>query len=262
VIPVLPFTGEGDRFAQLGAVVTELQTRKLIFVSRAGGLKQAGALVPIVNLTTEYDALAASRELSRKQRLVVEQARRLVFELVAHKLTISVTAPLDLLRELFTVKGAGTMLRRGAVIERRGGLTELDRARLTALIASSFGRPPVDAFFERPVSRVYLEEAYRGAAVMIDTPLGAYLTKFAVEREAQGEGMGRDLWASMIADYPTVFWRARAENPIGAWYAKQCDGMMRFADWHVFWRGLPPERIPHTIAYALAAPVDIPPPGD
>jgi acetylglutamate kinase len=263
VIPVVALgEGDGDRFARLGALVSGLQARKLIFLSRAGGLKQGGTLVPIVNLTTEYEALVASRELSRKQRLVVEQARRLVLELVPHKLNVSLTAPLDLLRELFTVKGAGTMLRRGAVIERRAGLAELDRARLEALIASSFGRPPVDAFFARPVSCVYLEESYRGAAVLIDTPLGAYLTKFAVEREAQGEGMGRDLWASMIADHPTVFWRARAENPIGTWYAKQCDGMMRFHEWHVFWRGLAPEKIPDTIAYALAAPVDIPPPGD
>jgi acetylglutamate kinase len=93
---------------------------------------------------------------------------------------------------------------------------------------------------------------------MIDTPLGGYLSKFAVDREAQGEGMGRDLWEFFTDDYPTVFWRARPDNPIGAWYAKLCDGLMRFADWHVFWKGLPAERVPAAIEYALAQPVDIP----
>jgi bifunctional N-acetylglutamate synthase/kinase len=265
-LPILAFgDGEGAdtpaRFAALGALVGALASRKLIFLSRRGGLRQGGALVPIVNLTTEAEALAASRELSAKQRLLVAQARRLVFELTAHKPTIAVTAPLDLLRELFTVKGAGTLLRRGAVIDRRAGFAEIDADRLRGLLASSFGRPPRDAFFARPVSRIYLEEGYRGAAVVVDTPLGAYLTKFAVERQAQGEGMGRDLWEALAVDYPAVFWRARPDNPIGAWYAKLCDGLMRFPDWHVYWRGLAAERVHEAIAYALAAPIDIPAPG-
>ena len=87
--------------------------------------------------------------------------------------------------------------------------SRLDRERLRALIASAFGRPPLDVFFERPISRVFLEDGYRGAAVVIDTPLGAYLTKFAVDSEAQGEGMGRDLWEALCAEHRVIFWRAR-----------------------------------------------------
>ena len=59
------------------------------------------------------------------------------------------------------------------------------------------------------------------------------------------------------AEFPTVFWRARATNPIGAWYTKLCDGLMRFPAWHVFWRGLAIEQVPAAVAFALAAPVDI-----
>jgi acetylglutamate kinase len=246
-----------DRFTSLGQLLSTLKTRKLIFLNRRGSLRQRGASVSLVNLTTEYETFASSKELSRKQQLILSQARRLVFELLPHKLLVSTTSPLDLLRELFTVKGAGTLLRRGAVVSCKQGFEEVDLARLGALLENSFGRPPVPAFFQSPVSRVYLEENYRGAALLVDTPLGAYLSKFAVDREAQGEGMGTDLWQTFVADYPVVFWRARAHNPIVGWYAKQCDGLMRFPDWHVFWKGLAPDKIPDALAYALAAPVDM-----
>jgi len=262
-IPIVPLgaadgAGVDERVARLGQLLTALATHKLIFLNRRGALRQKGAAVPIVNLTTEYEALAGARDLPGKQQALLGQARRLIFELVPHKLLISVTSPLDLLRELFTVKGAGTLLRRGAVIERRAGFAEVDRDRLRALLASSFGRPPVEELFARPVDRIYLEEDYRGAAILIDTPLGGYLTKFAVDREAQGEGMGRDLWALVTADHRTVFWRARQGNPINAWYTGQCDGLHRQGDWHVFWKGLAAARIPEAIGFALAQPVDIP----
>jgi acetylglutamate kinase len=263
-IPILVFTlsdGSGEeRVARLGTVLSALHTRKLIFLHRPGGLRQNGVLVPIANVNQDASALLASKELSRKERALVAQSARLVLELVPHKLLVAITSPLNLFRELFTVKGAGTLLRRGAELHTHASLAEIDRDRLRALLASAFGQPPVDEFFSRPVARVYLEEGYRGVAVVADTPLGSYLTKFAVEREAQGEGMGRDLWERLVAEHPTVFWRARTENPIVAWYEQKCDGMMRFAGWNVYWKGLDAQRVPAATEYALAQPIDIPHP--
>ena len=186
------------------------------------------------------------------------QSRRLVFE-APHKLLVTISSPLDLLRELFTVKGAGTLLRRGAVIARREGFVAVDKERLRALLVSSFGRPPDEGFFSRPASEIYLADEYRGAAVLRATPLGPYLTKFAVDREAQGEGIGSDLWVRLVSEQPTFFWRTRPNNPIDAWYTKQCDGLARFVDWHVYWKNLATEKIPEAISYSLAQPIDIPP---
>jgi acetylglutamate kinase len=200
-----------------------------------------------------------SRELSRKERLIVEMSRRLTHELVRQQLLVAITSPLNLLGELFTVTGAGTLMRRGASIVRHEGWDGVDRDQLRALLQSSFGRAPSGEFFARPVWRVYREEAWRGAAVLVSTPLGAYLTKFAVTPEARGEGIARDLWDAVMADAATVFWRARVNNPIADWYLKLCDGMTRRGDWVVYWKGLAPERIPEAVASALAQPVDIPP---
>ena len=255
-IPIVALAGPNgdDREVQLMGLVAELASRKLIFLARAGGFRVRGEVVPLVNLSTEAEALGRSRDLSRKEQEILGFARQVVFG-VRHRLTVSMTSPLDLLRELFTVKGAGTMMRRGAVFLRQRP-DEVDRDRLAALLASSFGRPPVETFFEQAIAEVYVEEAFRGAAVMVDTPLAPYLSKFAVEREAQGEGVGRDLWETLVDDHPRFFWRARPSNPIAAWYTKVCDGMTRLPEWHVFWRGLAAGEIPAAIELALQAPVD------
>lgn len=259
-----PAPGEqpGDRLARLGVLLRTLQTRKLLFLHRPGGLRQGGVLVPLVNLTTDVPALAASREISRKEKLILESARLLCEEASPLPFTVAITSPLNVLRELFTVKGAGSLLRRGASVVRHEGWNGVDLTRLRELLASSFGRPPVDAFFRTTPSRVYLEEAYRGCAILVDTPLGAYLTKFAVSPEAQGEGIARDLWEAFAADIPVVFWRARRTNPISEWYTKLCDGLVRVPDWTVYWKGLAADAIPKAIEWAVKQPVDIPRNGD
>ncbi len=260
ILPIVPFSGAGDRVAALGAFLTALATRKLIFVSRRGGFQQGGALLSIVNLTSDTEALLRGRDLTAAEKALLRDARRLAFELVPHKLLVSVTSPFNLLRELFTVKGAGTLIRRGAVIHRHAGFAGLDLARLRGLLVSAFGRQPRPEALARAVDDVYLVDDYRGVAVIVRTPLGSYLTKFAVDQEAQGEGVGRDLWEALAADHPVLFWRARKDNPINAWYAKLADGLARFPEWHVFWRGLAVETIPDAIRHALAAPVDFEPP--
>ncbi len=207
-----------------------------------------------MNLATDVPGLLASGELSRKESIILEASRRLCEEAAPLPFTVAVTSPLNLLRELFTVKGAGTLLRRGARIARHVAWEGVDVPRLRELLASSFGRPPAETFFERTPSLVLLEETYRGCVVLEEAPLGAYLTKFAVSAEAQGEGIARDLWEALVAETPVVFWRARRTNPISDWYARLCDGLMRVPGWTVYWKGLAPASVPAAIEWtALAA---------
>jgi GNAT superfamily N-acetyltransferase len=257
-IPILPLVepDERRRLQALGRLLSALHTRKLIFLLHQGGLRPGGELLSVVNLSRQFEWLMACADLSPAQRALVERSRQLIFELVSHKLIISVTAPLDLLRGLFTVRGAGTLLRKGVRVNAHSGYETVDVPRLRALLEHSFGRAPADGFFHRPISRAYLEEDYRGAVLLADSALGAYLTKFAVTREAQGEGIGHDLWQCVTEDYPTLVWRARPDNPIASWYEKQCDGRVRAGEWIVFFKGLAPSRIPEAVGLALAQPLD------
>jgi acetylglutamate kinase len=262
VIPILSM-GEAReettdaRFNDLSMLAAQLGTRKVIFLSASPGLEREGAPhISVVNLTTDYERLLGAKgQLARRHYTLLRQARDLLDE-VPQRMTVTVVNPLSLLRELFTVSGAGTLIRKGSRIESYTTFDAIDRERLRTLIESAFGRSLRPDAFERGVERVFLEENYLGAALLAPSPVAPYLSKFAVERTAQGEGIGGDLWAVMVREYPCFFWRARPANPITPWYARQCHGLARFAEWHVFWCGLAPERIPAAIEYALAQPAD------
>src|SRR5690606_11885598 len=99
-------------------------------------------------------------------------------------------------------------------------------------------------------------EDYRGVAIVTRAAPAPYLSKFAVEVRARGEGVGRDLWRALCRDHAAFFWRGRADNPINAWYLQQCDGMARAGAWQVFWRGLAADDLAAAVRAALAAPDD------
>ncbi len=248
---------ENERFACLAALLTALRTRKLIFLQDEGGLRRQGHLLSLVNLSTEFEVLLGCSELTEPHRRLLAWSHKLIFELVPHRLLIAATSPLNLLRELFTVKGAGTLLRKGSQVSVYSGVQDLNVARLRELLEAAFGRPLATDFFSRPISRAYLEHDYRGAGLVVETGLGGYLTKFAVTRQAQGEGIGHDIWKRICDDYPTLLWRASPHNPITPWYERQCDGRVKAGQWTVYFKGLQAAQIPEAIRSALRQPIDL-----
>jgi acetylglutamate kinase len=262
-IPLVTLEGAREatidkRFKLLATLAQALETRKVVFLSRRAGLEpQAGGRhLDVVNLATDYERLMSNGGFSRGQATLLRHAKGLL-EQVPQRMTATVVNPLHLLRELFTVNGAGTLIRRGSRIDAHASWDGLDQVRVRGLFESAFGRPLRAGFFADPVERIYLEEGFRGIAVIRQTKVAPYLTKFAVDRQAQGEGIGTELWSMLARDFPTFFWRSRPANPITPWYVKQCDGLARFPEWHVFWRGLPVSSIETAIEHARTAPVDL-----
>jgi bifunctional N-acetylglutamate synthase/kinase len=272
-VPIVHFPViEGDsveaRTVALGMLARDLDTRKIVLLRRRGGLSArgdrplelghaepistVGGWISVVNLRADRQMLLASKRLSKRDTELLECANRLIELVEPSPLLVSVASPLNLMKELFTVKGAGTLVKRGTPITRHDSYAALDVPRLKALVEASFGRTLVPDFFERPMHAVYLDEQYRGAAIFLPGQAGAYLSKFSVEPQAQGEGMGYDLWQAFSRDFPMFFWRTRHDNPIVPWYLGVADGMARRPQWHVFWRGFEPERIPAAIAEAEA----------
>jgi hypothetical protein len=258
VLPLVMVEGEqpAGRLADLGQMLAAMQTRKLIFLQDEGGMRRDGRLVSVVNLSSEYTELIGAPWLSERQQALLQWSYQLIFHRVSHQLVVAVTSPLDLLYELFTVRGAGTLLKRGALISVYRSLKEVDTERLRELLETSFGLPLRQGLFSRSLYRIYLEDNYRGTALVAQTDLGAYLTKFAVTRQAQGEGIGHDLWQQVAQDHQTLFWRARPDNPIVPWYEKQCDGRVKADPWIVYFKGLPVDDVASAIRYAVSQPID------
>lgn len=271
-VPVLHFPKiEGEtldqRLSQLGALVQKLGTRKVALLRRRGGFrplvgKRADAQlsvehgrISIINLTTDRARISPGM-LSKRDTELLASSDRLIELAEPNPLLISITSPLNLLKELFTVKGAGTLVKRGSAVERHTSYSTLDVARLKRLLEMAFGKELSPSFFELPPLAVYVDPSYRGAAIVHDAYPVPYLSKFAVLPEAQGEGIGRDIWDVLVRHHAELYWRSRIDNPIASWYLSVCDGMVRRAAWQVYFRGIPVELIPEAVAQAEARSAD------
>jgi acetylglutamate synthase len=246
------------RFDALAQLVNMVAAKKLLFIGRRSGLQpRGGRVVSMIDVVREADILAP--QLPDPQRRLLLQIRRM-FTQIQHPMTVSITSPMDILRELFTVKGAGTLVRRAATIATHSHWQQLHQAQLAQLVTEAFAKPLAPHFFEHQLQRAYIADNYRGAAIITDSPLGPYLSKFAFTTVARGEGIGGDLWRAMNNDHAALFWKSRSDNPITAWYREQCDGLHRInigtTPWTILWRGIAPTAIASVIEYCSSARSD------
>lgn len=172
---------------------------------------------------------------------------------------VSVSTPINLLREIFTVKGAGTIFRKGSLIAYAASSAEVDRARMSGLLEKSFGRPLRRADFLETIQHFHYEKDYAGAVLLEDRPEGAYLSKFAVGTEARGEGIAQELWEAVRVRHPALFWRSRSGSSVNRWYARISDGSHKVPGWQIFWKGVNPAQIPAVIDFCVKKEEDFVP---
>lgn len=246
-IPVIASLGE-TREGQIvninadfaaNALVREVQPDKIVFLTGTGGLLDAsGQVIDSINLSSDYEQLMQAEWINGGMRVKIEQIKALL-DTVPLSSSVSITRPAELARELFTHKGSGTLVRRGERVLCADNWQAFDLVRLRGLIESAFGRQLASDYFERSaVARAWVSENYRAAVILLRTDAGIYLDKFAVLDEAQGEGLGRALWAQMRAQTPALYWRSRRHNPVNSFYFDEADGCSKQGEWTVFWYGL------------------------
>ncbi|RZA37268.1 MAG: acetylglutamate kinase [Lysobacteraceae bacterium] len=246
-IPVIASLGEtiGGQILNINAdfaaneLVQVLQPYKIIFLTGTGGLlNDQGAVIDSINLSTEYEELMAQPWINGGMRVKIEQIKDLLDKLPLTS-SVSITKPAELAKELFTHKGSGTLVRRGERVLRFDSWDGVDLERMRELIESSFGRTLVADYFGNTTPfRIYISENYRTALILTREEGFAYLDKFAVLDDAQGEGLGRAVWHVMREENPQLFWRSRHNNQVNIFYYAESDGCYKQEKWKVFWYGI------------------------
>jgi len=220
------------------AIAEALRPAKVIFLTETGGILGAdGRVISAINLEEDSARLMESGQVTGGMARKLTEIHSLLSVLPAHA-SVSITKPAHLARELFTHKGSGTLVRRGAAVEVFDGLAALDLDRLRGLLESSFGRTLRDDYFPSAMHAEAIIAPYTAVAIVFDEQPASYLDKFAVTAEAQGAGIGASLWNRLVDRHPRLFWRSRIDNPVNAWYMQRADGMERTEKWLIFWRGL------------------------
>ncbi|KAF8324021.1 hypothetical protein DL93DRAFT_2123637 [Clavulina sp. PMI_390] len=166
-----------------------------------------------------------------------------------------------------------TIIRQGLPIQVLREAKDVDQAKMTRLLEMSFGRKlGAEAFYkrlEKSLDFVIVAGDYAGAAIVTNeveehdttaqSPM-AYLDKFAVLPEHQGDGTVDFLWVALhdesyglglqSALNPNpggmqgkgkgrdLVWRSRSNNPVNKWYFERSSGHMRIGEsryWSMFW---------------------------
>lgn len=247
-VPVLTCLGESPSGQVLNInadiatreLVWRLRPHKVIFLSPTGGLlDRQGRIISAVDLTNDYEALMQQPWVHSGMRLKLQQINEMLQKL-PDDTSVSITSAAHLTRELFTYRGAGTLVRKGEAINVHETPDEQTLATVRELVEHAFGRKLRADWFENlPQPLILLSESGRAAAVMTTGVDGLpYLDKFIVTSQAQGEGLGAAVWQVVTARFPALYWRSRYTNPVTPWYFQQADSSNRRGQWVVFTIGV------------------------
>ena len=221
-------------------------TRRVHFVRLNGAIRDKSHN-PLFHCHPEADVLDQDEALLSLCQELLSRDRNL---------HLSITTPFDLLKEIFTVKGAGTIVRPESEILQFGSVDEADQKRLLNLLQESFGRSLRDPEVLGQMKELHIDSRYRGAVLLEDYQGMRYLSKFAVGIQARGEGVAQELWNSVLSRPGALFWRSRRSNTIHRWYERLADGFHRLDYWTVYWKNVSADRIPEIIEYASNRPED------
>lgn len=216
-----------------------IKPAKIVFLTPTGGLlDQHGRTLSSINLSEDFDRMMSEDWVHSGMRLKLQEIKDLLDELPLSS-SVSITSARDLPKELFTHRGAGTLVQRGERVLEFKTFDQIDQVRLKELLELGFGKQLRPNYFEKAnIDHIYVTESYRATAVIVKEGPVPYLDKFAVTPKAQGEGLGASVWARMREDYPKLYWRSRVSNQINMWYFQQSEGAFRNDQWCVFWYGI------------------------
>ena len=233
------------------AVVRAVKPKKYILITEEGGVRDDNwEIISHINLTEELEPMIKRGVLKDGMLHKVREVDNLLNEL-KYNLVVQIAPAGRLLKELFTDKGSGTFIKRGADIQEYYSYGGIDKDKLRKLLEKSFGRELKSGYFEKPISFILLDNAYRGTAIVQPFNSGFYLDKFCVKDEAQGEGIASDIWNLLIKKCNKLFWRSKPSNPINSWYFENASGCIKFPKWYFFWINLTDDEIKPATDYAI-----------
>lgn len=235
-----PLNINGDVAARaLGAT---LQPDKFIMLTNVPGvLDEDKQVISVLNDTQHIDALIEDGTISAGMIPKVESAMGVLRELPQDS-SVVITNPQQLVRELFTHEGGGTLLRHGDAITHLPSVEAVDQEAVRGLIETSFGKQLVDNYFETlpEEAEIFItDRGYRGLAIVLPSEHGpAYLDKLAVRPEYGGQGIGDEIVDKVLESHPEgVYWRVRKDNKSLEWYRSRGRGQeydMGDDEWLVF----------------------------
>ncbi|MFH1785622.1 MAG: acetylglutamate kinase [Candidatus Micrarchaeota archaeon] len=224
------------------AIVKKTRPKKFILLTDTGGiLDKQGQIISVIDVQYDLEQLVNGKIISDGMLLKVREIKKLL-QFVPDTV-VEICSPENLLKELFTVKGSGTFVRYGGNFLVKNNFKELNTKKIQKLLVDSFCKVLSDDYFDQPIDLVIADKDYSAVAIIKKISGQPYLDKFAVSKNAQGNGLGKTVWSIVKKHYPSLIWRSSLDNPINSWYFKNADGVHKSDKWAIFWYNLQPSTV-------------------
>lgn len=245
-LPILTSTAEHENGQILnvnadvaaGELARALKPLKIIYLSEKGGLfyGETKEKISEINLDTEYDHLMTQPWVKYGTRLKIKEIKKLLDDLPRSS-SVAIIHPEDLQEELFTDKGAGTLIKRGNKIKVATSLPEIKdiRAFENALVRDRGGINAHDVVREYIETlkdtgfKAYFDDMYDVVAIVIPPQEGstmAHLATLSITKNGWLTNVADDTFAKIKKDNPKLLWTVKQNDENLPWFFDKSEGTL------------------------------------
>ncbi|MCX6707019.1 MAG: GNAT family N-acetyltransferase [Candidatus Woesearchaeota archaeon] len=201
---------------------------KYISLTETGGICDAqNHLIAEINLRNDLERILSSGCVTGGMLKKLKEAEYLLKGLLPEK-SVQITSPKQLLYELFTNRGAGTIIKQGYDILTYASSDGLDTDKMKEVMESALKKHLLDDFFTNPrfkPDKVILESGYKGGMFIQRRDDAWYIDKIFVAPKSQNNGLSAELFQELFkqaekAGITRLFWRAKTTNEFNDSYTK------------------------------------------
>lgn len=255
IVPSLAMTKDGQ-VLNVNADVTAaslaraMKPLKIIYLSEKGGLFRgdSGELISEIFLDQEYDELMAQPWCQRGTRLKIKEGKKLL-DTLPRTSSIAIIHPDDLQTELFTISGAGTLIRRGEKVEVASSLSEIkDLPAFKAALARGQSADKevvasIDNYLQmlkdRPF-KAYYDDAMSCLAIVLQPtesrPFASWVT-LSITKPGWLTNTAENVFQAIEKGNSDLVWTVSKNDENLSWFFDRCDGSFCIDDVVLFWRG-------------------------
>lgn len=212
-----------------------LKPLKVVYLSEKGGLFNGnGSKISQINLDEEYDDLISQPWCRYGTRLKIKESKELL-DTLPQSSSVTIIHPSDLLKELFTNSGAGTLIRRGDKIQKvssLAGFQDLDRIKeiLTGDYKDPNTKAKVDRFIELLAANpftAYYDDSMSCFAIVLppsaDRPI-ATLATLNITKSGWLSNVVENVFSAIRKDNSSLYWIVPEADENLTWFFEKSDG--------------------------------------
>ncbi|CAI4211171.1 unnamed protein product [Parascedosporium putredinis] len=255
IVPSLALTKEGQ-VLNVNADVTAaslaqaMKPLKIIYLSEKGGLFRgdSGELISEIFLDQEYDELMAQPWCQRGTRLKIKEGKKLL-DTLPRTSSIAIIHPDDLQTELFTISGAGTLIRRGEKVEVASSLSEISdlqkfkdalaRGQTSDTEAVRNVEEYLEMLKDRPF-KAYFDDAMSCLAIVLQPtesrPFSSWVT-LSITKPGWLTNTAENVFQAIEKENSDLVWAVSKDDENLSWFFERSDGSFCVDGAVLFWRG-------------------------